>query len=161
MEAGVWVIVIIAIAGTLWALNAGATEMPGLPSNFEDKVRQISGAVAYAEGFWDRDGNILSNNIPARFHNPGDLGPGDAPGFTAEFHSGSNVVQFPDDDTGWKYLYDKWRRILSGRSHTYSLDDTFSAVAKKYAGDWYNWLNNVTDYLGVSPATTLAQWRDS
>ncbi len=124
----------------------------------EEKVHQFAGAIAFAEGYWDRAGNVLANNIPARFNNPGDLGPGDAPGYRSEFHAGSNVVMFPDVVTGWAALYEKLRRIFEGRSNVYSLDDTIAEMASKYAGDSANWSRNVSAYLAVPETTTLRQW---
>lgn len=131
------------------------------PDRLRSKADLASKATAFAEGFSDRYGNILVQNVPARFHNPGDLGPGDAPGFNSILTDGSNVVQFPDDTTGWLYLNNKWSRILSGNSKTFGLDFTVTQVAQKYAGNWHAWAINFSSYLGISPSTTLRQWRDS
>lgn len=153
-------------AAVLWVLSQSqmsATVIPGmvsvdggampLDSNLiEAKAQQLMQAIARAEGFG------VPGEVPTLYHNPGDLGPGDAPGFNAVFHSGSNVVQFPDDATGWSYLHDKLYRILSGQSSTYPLGMSITQMAQKYAGNWQAWAANVAAALGVSPDTTLSDW---
>lgn len=143
----------------IFAATAKASDIT--PERLRSKADLASKATAFCEGFSDRYGNILKANVPARFHNPGDLGPGDAPGFSSVWTDGSNVVQFPDDTTGWLYLNNKWSRILSGNSKTFGLDFTITDVARKYAGNWQAWATNFSAYLGISPETTLRQWRDS
>jgi hypothetical protein len=153
--------ILIVIGVALFLLYLGASEeaqASSEPSIIEQKITALSNAIAFAEGYWDKEGNILMQNIPAQYHNPGDLGPGDAPDFPWKLHSGSQVVIFPDDTTGFLYLRKKIRRILTGQSTVYSLDDTFGAVASKYAGDLENWLHNVIFFLGVSSTITLREW---
>lgn len=117
----------------------------------EQKIQALMVAIASAEGFG------TPGVVPTTHHNPGDLGPGDT-GYPGDFHSGSFVSQLPDDQTGWNFLHRKISRIVNGTSSAYSLDMTFTEMAQKYAGDWNNWVNNVTRALGISPASTLRQY---
>jgi len=145
----------------LGAGNVEAAALTGASVSFEEKVKQFAAAVAFAEGFWDRDGNVQTENVPARFHNPGDLSPGDAPGYSSTYTDGSNVAQFPDDNTGWQFLYKKVRRILTGRSSVNGgkgIQATIADVASKYAEDSVNWANNVASYLSIDGNTTLEAW---
>src|ERR1035437_3915660 len=154
------------IIGSVAALGVGvallfsksAQANSGTSGDLSGKVSQLANAIAFAEGFQDRNGNILQENVPARFHNPGDLGPGDAPGYASESHGGSQIAAFPDDATGWKYLTNKVTNILSGKSSVYTLDMTFLQMASKYAGNSYAWALNVTDYLSVNDTMTLREW---
>lgn len=152
---------IVAAVGIFFILALVANANAKTPQNFSAKVDLLSRATAFAEGFMDRSGKVLTNNVPARFNNPGDLGPGDAPGFTSQSKDGSQVVQFPDASTGWRYLNNKWYKILAGNSKVFTLDMTITQVAQRYAADWRNWANNFSSYLGVSTEMTLRQWRDS
>lgn len=131
--------------------GAGAA-LPGAP--IQSKVIQFAQAIAHAEGFG------IPGTVPTRFHNPGDLGPGDCGSecISSTFTAGSNVCQLKDDDTGWRLLYAKLQRIFDGRSSVYNVNMTFTQFAQKYAGDWQNWVNNVTRVLGVTPQTTIREW---
>jgi len=152
------VALVLLLLGALLLLSQGslASDFGGTGDvTLNDKVAQLAHAIATAEGFFK------PGTIPATYHNPGDLGPKDCPGYPSAAHSGSNVAILPDDATGWNFLAQKCMRILTGASSVNAgkgLNATFTDVAQKYAGDWQNWLNNVTDELGVSADTTLADW---
>jgi len=122
----------------------------------ESKVRRFAQAIAYAEGYY------TVGSVPNRLNNPGDLSPGDEGGYAtsgpAEFHSGSNVIHFATPDDGWNALYRKVRRIATGQSTVYDRNWTLTQIAQKYAGDWQNWVRNVSNRLGVTPESTFAEF---
>ncbi len=108
-----------------------------------DRVWDVCRAIAFAEG-----ANIAGSN-PDRLNNPGDISDHSLT-YGFELHSGSSVTKFPDKQTGWNALYSKIQSaFVEETSHVYSPDMTWNAFAQKYAGDWQNWLNNVTGQLGV------------
>ncbi len=119
----------------------------------EELILKFSRAIAQEEGFF------VANSVPARAHNPGDLTDDGDLGFgtiqTAGAH-GAEITIYGTDADGWAALYRKVRRMLSGASHTYTLDMTILEVAIKYAGDPV-WAKNVAAALGVNMRTTLAE----
>lgn len=148
------------------ALAAGMALVMATPSRAsgeildvdEKKIDNFANAIAFAEGYHTANLAIIAGSVPARFNNPGDLGPGDVSGYASEFHSGSQVVKFPDASTGWFYLKNKLRHIFAGQSKVYNTSMTISEMAKKYAADSENWAKNVALFLGVSVSTTLEGW---
>lgn len=109
-----------------------------------DRIWDVCRAIATAEG-----ANIAGSN-PDRLNNPGDISDGSLT-YGFELHSGSAVTKFPDKQTGWQWLYKKIKSdLVDGTSVVYSPDMTWAQFAQKYAGDWQNWLNNVTSQLGVN-----------
>jgi hypothetical protein len=122
----------------------------------DDPIWNICQGVALAEGY-----NVL-NSVPYDLNNPGDLSPGDEAGQStcggAQSHSGSLVIVFCAAENGWNALYTKFTNIVNGTSMVYSSSWTWTQVAQKYAGNWQDWLNNVTGYLGVDPSSTPAQY---
>lgn len=116
-----------------------------------DKIWNIARAIAIAEG-----ANIAGSN-PDRLNNPGDISDG-AVVFNQEFHSGSHITHFPTKETGWKWLYDKLQNIALGKSHVFFPTMTWTQFAQKWAGDWQNWLNNITRELSVSPDSTFKDY---
>lgn len=125
---------------------------PGDESN--DPLWAIAHAIARAEG-----ANVPGSN-PDRLNNPGDLSDGFGT-FGGEAHSGSNITHFPTKTTGWQWLYNKLSRMRSGQSGVYLPGMTWTQIAQKWAGDWSNWVANVTNYLGVDPASTFEDYTDS
>lgn len=117
-----------------------------------DKIWSICQAVAIAEGYNDGPGYV-----PFDLNNPGDISDG-ASTYGSQAHSGSNVTTFPDAETGWQWLYNKLNNAASGKSTVYLPSMTWTQIAQKWAGDWQNWVNNVTGDLGVSPDSTLADY---
>lgn len=116
-----------------------------------DKIWDIARAIAIAEG-----ANVEGSN-PDRLNNPGDISDG-ASTYGSEAHSGSNVTTFPDKETGWSWLYQKLQNIANGKSHVFSTSMTWTAFAQKYAGDWHNWVANVTRELGVDASSTFGDY---
>ena len=116
-----------------------------------DRLWDVCRAVAFAEGY-----NVL-NSVSARLNNPGDLSDG-ADQFGFENHSGSRVTTFPDANTGWNWLYNKFSNIVQGRSSVYGQSWTFLQISQKYAGNWQPWVINVTSKLGVTPDTRLIDY---
>jgi len=117
-----------------------------------DKVWDVCRAIALAEG-----ANVAGSN-PDRLNNPGDISDGGL-SYGFEVHSGSSVTKFPDKHTGWMALYAKIdNAFVSAKSLVYSPDMTWTQFAQKYAGDWQNWLNNVTNNLGVSPDNRVGDY---
>jgi hypothetical protein len=122
-----------------------------------DKIWNICKAVANAEGY-----NLGAGTAPFDLNNPGDLSPGDEAGQTtcgaAEWHDGSAIVSFCTAEGGWQALYHKFNNIVQGKSRVYPQSWTWQQVALKYAGNSANWVANVTNYLGVAPGSTPAQY---
>lgn len=107
-----------------------------------DKIWEICAAIAVAEGYDQGAGTV-----PFDLNNPGDIS--DYAGtYGSQKHSGSNVTTFPTAEIGWQKLYEKISNMVTGKSKMYS-GKTWTQVAQIWAGDWENWLNNVTEYLGV------------
>lgn len=126
-----------------------------------DRIWDIARAIAHAEGA-DQEG---SN--PDRLNNPGDISDGIST-YGSEFHSGSNITNFPDKKTGWQWLYNKLDNINRGGSHVYSRDFSWVEIAHdpatgatRWAGDWENWSNNVAAALGVDPSSTFGDYVDA
>lgn len=117
-----------------------------------DKAWDIAHAIAKAEGY-----NRGTGFVPFDLNNPGDISDG-AGEFGSQHHSGSNVTTFPDAETGWQWLHTKLSNALGGKSTVFVPSMTWTEVAKKWAGDWQNWVNNVTSELGVDPNSTLADY---
>ena len=132
---------------------SGTTQITNDPATWPtgDRVWDICRAIAFAEGAHRAGQN------PDVLNNPGDLSDG-AETFGFQEHSGSRVTTFPDKATGWGWLRDKVNNIVTGQSKTYSVSDTWQQVAQKWAGDWRNWLKNVTRELDVSPQSTPADY---
>ncbi len=118
-----------------------------------DRVWQLAQAIAVAEGYGASD-----TNGPTRNHNPGDISDGAATFGNDPAIKDSRVTTFPDDATGWKWLYHKLENILAGGSKVYSPSMTFLQFAQKYAGDSANWVRNVTNDLSVDQNQTLSAW---
>ena len=119
-----------------------------------DKVWDVCRAIAKAEG-----ANVPNSN-PDKLNNPGDLSDG-FDKYGGEPHSGSNVTNFPDKETGWQWLYNKIKRAADGKSTVFKPDMTWTQFAQKYAGDWKNWVNNVTKELGVSSDDKFGDYFDN
>lgn len=122
-----------------------------------DKIWQICKAVAHAEGY-----DLGPGTAPFDLNDPGDLSPGDEAGELTdgdpEHHDGSAIIHFATAEGGWRALYHKFNRIVTGKSAAYPQTLTWQQVSQKYAGDSANWLNNVTHYLGVDPDSTPADY---
>lgn len=131
---------------------------PGASNAYPNgSVWDIVTAVALAEGY-----NGGSGVAPYDLNNPGDLSPGDEQGQAVagppQNHDGSEIIDFATAEGGFIALYIKFFNIVSGNSRVYSNTATWSQVASIYAGDSANWLKNVTNYLGVQPSSTPAQY---
>jgi hypothetical protein len=131
---------------------------PGLQAAYPNaSVWDICTAVALAEGYNDGPGVA-----PYDLNNPGDLSPGDEAGQAVagppENHDGSEIIDFATVEAGFIALYVKFFNIASGNSRVYPKTATWAQVAAIYAGDSANWLKNVTNYLGVDPSSTPAQY---
>lgn len=131
---------------------------PGPTPTYPDPaVWNICTAIALAEGF-----NHGVGTAPYDLNNPGDLSPGDEGGQQTagppQFHDGSSIISFATCEGGFVALYKKFDRIRQGKSTVYPPTWTWTQVAQKYAGNWQNWLNNVTSYLGVDPNSTPSQY---
>jgi hypothetical protein len=142
--------------GVAWygtAMSAGDPQITHNPATWPtgDPIWDMCHAAAIAEG-----ANRAGSN-PDRLNNPGDLSD-DAERYGYEEHSGSKVTKYPDKQTGWGALYDKFSRIVTGASSVYPVTLTWTEVAQKWAGDWERWLQNVTAYLKVDPDSTPAEY---
>src|SRR5262249_47862898 len=119
----------------------------------EELILKFANAIAKAEG-WD-----VAGSVPRRSNNPGDLTDDGDLGFgtiqTAGPH-GAKITIYPSEHDGWAALYRKIRRMLSGASHTYTLDLTVMEVGLKWSGD-PSWSLNVAEALGVDTRATLSE----
>lgn len=120
-----------------------------------DKIWTISQAIALAEGY-DKGTGYAAFDL----NNPGDISDGISQ-YGSEYHDGSNITKFPDAETGWQWLYNKLNNAASGKSSVYHPTDTWTTIAHSWAGDWQDWVNNVTSALGVSADSTLADYMNS
>lgn len=116
-----------------------------------DAIWNIARAIAMAEGA-NNEGSV-----PDRLNNPGDISDGGKT-FGYEAHSGSNVTTFPDKEVGWSWLRSKLQNIQNGRSRVYFPTMTWWDLGRKWAGDWENWVVNVTRNLGVDPTSTFRDY---
>ena len=119
----------------------------------EELILKFSRAIAKEEGF------LVPNSVPNRANNPGDLTDDGDVGFgTVETKGphGAKITVYGTAVDGWAALYRKVRRMLSGASHTYTLEMTVMEVALKWSGD-PTWARNVAAELGVDTRTTLAE----
>jgi len=132
------------------------TETPiGLSSSSpSDKIQQFAEAIAYAEGFWDRNRNVLTANRPARDNNPGDIeGVGDAGG-----HDGAYAI-FSTVAKGWAKLYAQVQLDFSGKSQVYSPTMTISDYAWTYTATAQDsWSESVASWLDVSRDIKISDW---
>lgn len=137
--------------------STAATGITNDPSTWPtgDRIWDVARAIAHAEGY------DVAGSVPNRLNNPGDISDGSVT-FGSEHHSGSNVTHFPDAQTGWQWLYDKLNRIVEGKSTSYHRDWTWTSIAKTWAGDWQNWVHNVTADpvfgLGVSETDVFGDY---
>lgn len=117
-----------------------------------DKIWDICQAIAKAEGFG------LPGAAPTRNHNPGDISDGaNTYGFDSAV-SDSKVTSFPDDTTGWQWLYNKVSNIVNGKSTVYGQDWSIEQIAQTWAGDSENWASNVASALGVDSSTSFSDY---
>lgn len=116
-----------------------------------DRVWNACRAIARAEG-----ANVEGSN-PDRLNNPGDISDGGLT-YGFEFHSGSSITKFPDKETGWQSLYNKFSNIVAGKSRSYSPSMTWTQLAKVWAGNWQPWVTTMTGSLGVSPDETVGSY---
>ena len=114
-------------------------------------IEKFCKAIAEAEGF-GKPGPTLCANNPGNLTDDGDVGHGFVQTHGAH---GAKITIYATPTDGWGALYKKVRRMLSGASHTYTLDLTVMEVALKWSGD-PNWARNVAAVLGVDTRTTLA-----
>lgn len=118
-------------------ITADSSTWPG-----GDRVWNICAAIAIAEGFDQGEGSV-----PFDFNNPGDISDYSNV-YGSQRKDGSSVTTFPTAEVGWQKLYEKVNNMVSGRSSVYS-NKNWIDVAQSWAGKWENWVNNVTNYLGV------------
>jgi hypothetical protein len=146
MKSSGWVWVALLIG---FALIGGGVAISNVVGGFSPIVRRFAEAIAHAEGFY------VTGSLPQLYNNPGDLtldvnGRGVGVGE-------QNLIQYATTEDGWDALYTQVQKMFDGTSLHYDPSMSILEVAQHYAGDWQNWANNVSSYLGVSKATTLDQ----
>lgn len=118
----------------------------------EELILKMANAIAKAEGFGE------AGAVQTRAHNPGDLTDDGDLGLGVIHTSGPHgaaITIYATDADGWAALYRKVRRMLSGASHTYTLNLTLMECGLKWSGD-PSWSRNVAAALGFDPSITLA-----
>jgi hypothetical protein len=121
-------------------MSNGTTAFPGLS--------QLSSAIANAEGYG------VSGAIPTLANNPGNLTLGDIGGGTL----GQNITVYPDSTAGWNGLNNQLQMIMNGQSRIYNPNMSLQQMGTLWAGGGtgsQNWVNNVANYLGVDPNSTI------
>lgn len=121
-------------------MSNGTTSFPGLSS--------LSSAIANAEGYG------VSGAIPTIANNPGNIALGDLGGGTL----GQNISIYPDSTSGWNALNNQLQMIMNGQSSVYNPNMTLQQMGQKWAGGGtgsQNWVQNVANYLGVDPNSTI------
>ena len=139
-------------------ITSDTSTWPGAQAAYPNAaIWDICTAVALAEGY-----NQGSGVAPYDLNNPGDLSPGDESGQAVagppENHDGSLIIDFATVEGGFIALYVKFFNIVSGNSKVYPKTLTWTQVANIYAGNSSAWVKNVTNYLGVDPSSTPAQY---
>jgi hypothetical protein len=117
----------------------------------KELIDKFCRAIAREEGFY------VPNSVPNRAHNPGDLTDDGDLGYgvvQTQGPHGAKITIYADESDGWAALEKKVRRMLSGASHTYRLENTIMEVAIKWSGD-PAWARNVAAALGVDTRATL------
>lgn len=116
-----------------------------------DPISNIAQAIAKQEGFG------IAGAAPTRNHNPGDISDGASTYGYDKRVTSSKVTSFPDDATGWQWLYNKLANIASGQSAVYSSGMTWLQIGSHWAAD-PNWGYGVASNLGVDPNSTFADY---
>lgn len=150
--------VFFAFASTAAAFSKkSATQEKTGESNMatSEKITIFAGAIAFAEGFWNRAGEVLKENRPARNNNPGDfIGDGDN-------GNDNGYAVYSTIEMGWQRLYSQLEMIVNGphmpgRISGVSLDLTISDLAYVWTATAQDaWSENVASYLGVTRDTPL------
>jgi hypothetical protein len=120
-----------------------------------DAIWDIARAIAKQEGF-----GASSSNAPTRNHNPGDISDGARTFGHDPKVTDSQVTSFPDDATGWQWLYSKLSNVASGASFVYGPQMTWIEIGASWAGD-PGWPYGVAQNLGVDPESTMQDYLDS
>lgn len=155
MTSRAWILLGVLAGLILWTMrnriNLGLSSLPVA----DTKIMQFAIAIARAEGFY------VSNSVPSKINNPGDL---KVPGTPADQQTDSGLTVFETVEDGWSALYHQLELITSGRS-LYKLDWTIKQMGDRWAppprkpGDDVNipgaWAVNVARALGVSVDTPL------
>jgi len=144
-------------------VGAAALLLPGLASATiegnvvsQAKVVAFAEAIAYAEGFWDRNRKVLIGNRAARDNNPGDLEA------TGDAGQDGPYAKYSTAQVGWQALYNKVQFDLSGQSGIYSPSMTISDFAWTYTATAQDaWSESVANWLSVTRDTVIADWLNS
>jgi hypothetical protein len=149
----VWLIVVGGLALLWWASRQTASaqttfdmsETPG--RTYSQQIRQFARAIASAEGFG------VTNAVPTRAHNPGDL---KVPGWTGPTTGAEDISIFADDAEGWERLHHQLQLIVDGRSHVYTLDMTIAEMGDRWTATAQpEWTANVVDWLNTYGDVTV------
>lgn len=135
------------------AQNVPAVIDPSDPSTWPsgDGIWDCCQAIAVAEGY-----GVDANNRPTRNHNPGDISDG-----ASEFGADAGgLTTFPNDQTGWTWLYNKVNASVNGQSITYPQQFTIGQIAQVWTGgdNAAGWAATVGKELGVDPSSTFADY---
>ena len=118
------------------------------PGGYSDAVLRVARAIATAEGYY------VSESIPSRLNNPGDL---KASSVLSVGRDAAGHLEFATIADGWRALYRQLQLIIDGRSQNYMLDMTIAQMGRIYAGNAGAWSANVARMLGVPIDTPLRQ----
>lgn len=143
------VLLIVLVSGVLLLFAQqvhASTVNPSWPSG--DPIWSIAQAIAQQEGFG------VQGSAPARNHNPGDLSDGAEQYGWDRLVTSSKVTTFPDDQTGWQWLYNKLVNIANGTSGVYDPGTSWIEIGSHWAAD-PQWPIGVATTLGVDPGSTM------
>jgi hypothetical protein len=113
----------------------------------QDRIQDLSKAIAKAEGFGVR------NTLPTKNHNPGDIKALKGYHFPGQVGIHKQYVVFKNDKAGWEALQHQINKIVDGESR-YSVNLTLKQLGKRYAESSV-WPRVVAKYLGATPDTQL------
>ena len=150
------VLLIVIVGGIvlLYAQQAGGAVIQNTNWPSGDPIWSIAQAIAKQEGFG------VVGSAPTRNHNPGDISDGaDTYGYDPAVTS-SHVTSFPDDNTGWTWLYNKLTNIANGNSSVYDPGTSWIEIGSHWAAD-PNWPIGVAANLGVDPNSTMNDYLQS
>ncbi len=123
------------------------------PELYKALIAKLAFKGAYGSAI--AEGYFAKGSLPHRINNPGDLELGDRGNGTDH-----DKTKYLTAEDGWAALERQWTAMLTGLSKEYSLHDSLQQVATRWTGADNDgaWCKIVSEYLGITPSTTLLEW---